>query len=807
MPNPWDTASTAVASPPQPASTNSDNPWANAAAAGVRMILPSKDMTFTQKLFSPISFGYALDTAAMGPFNELLQRGSEANLARAARGWKGPTGAIHTLLHSEPISQYKSDTDRKLQEIENARWLGGGQGAAHDITGYGPWHRAIDEIAVQTLYDPTVILGKLGLGEKAVFTAEKAALPAALRFSDALGRGAVSAVSRVNPGLGEALSGHLQGAASLAGLAHDAVGVDSQIKRYLAARNPAGWVEDYSQWQTIRGAMRNQKTAATEIFHNELDDAFRPFNDRQRMSILRALNADRIDLLPTPELRAAAQRVSNWTDSLAHIQGTKGLQTLLRQGGFQLPEYAQPFAGSVRSLQKSTQYRKGYITLPHDTGDSTSPEWQKALEEVYEKATGRPIKFTELRKVDPNLMSREERGLVNDPQMYIDAMKNRASMAFDTAFTRDALRDFARMSGVKRIDRIPKPIIKPMTTEFRPRSSMGEWEGRMHDFGQLLAKWTDFGKSPLFFLAQPHQANILSLLMQHEPSVVLSALSRYHQIKDMAPLQRLAALDRAVKTGAVSLHSFERQTPFVEALKGMGPVGKAIAGHYERVGTKLWAMDDAAKSAYQDYLIANKGMSPQRAALEVQSSLVDYSTLSPIGSALRKGFFPFATWATKMPVAVARGLLKHPENAALATRIAPALGGDSQKLPSMKTGFGTIGGNTVKSYLPMAEAQEIATDPYRWLRSRLSPTLKAGASLAGLQPQGYHGKNYFSYGINPLLYGAEESTPAIGTLLQYAGFGPFPSKKKVIDKLKSIPMSVLTQILESVTRTYPTVPK
>ncbi|GEM_PF-6216363 len=734
---------------------------------------------------------------AFTKFADLLARPSEANLARHRESSGSADlagqhrGFWRTLVHGESPGQYQSDTQLAYNQI--AKLFG------QDPSKEKSWQRDwVDPMLVQTLYDPTVVLGRAGAGERLFGTAERYGLPAVVKSSNKLARLAAGMASKVSPQLGQGVESGARIFGNLAAAPFEFFGVHGPTKLRLASRPGAqgwNWLEDYQHAALGAKSAANRGAQIANLMHRAYDDAVEGLSDRQYLTIVRAINGGKVNLLPRA-LRGRAQAIEQIFDTMPGVAGTRRSQAMLAQSGFVLPDWAEEFKPSrALGTRKETQFREAYHPVPHsEEAGLASPGKFRKRYQIQNPLTYR----------NPQLLRRSGQAqIVSHPDLYKEAAHKaieRFGREYGAAVGR---RNLKTAFGARRWADIPAAI----------RGTTGSGEGgmfasklalpadkpsRFADVAQSLSKYQDWYKAPWFYSEFPHQANISSLLASRDPKLVPAALKLYGRLLGMAPAQRERELADVLGAGATSLRSVERQTPEIEvAMRSGNKTARNVGKWYAGVSHRLWTFDDAAKALLYRKLI-RQGMKPHEAAYEVNASLVDYSTLSPAAQTARSFLVPFASWQSKFRPALARNVLQHPESAAFLSRVSPALTGGEQ----------SAAGKKYRSYGPLATlARELSLPGggYSAARSAMGPLARTAASLTHLRPESYRGKNYFTYGQSPLLYGAENIPPGVGPALSLFGVGPFSkynAKQSAGQWLKHLPADVLKNLLESWTRTY-----
>ena len=282
---------------------------------------------------------------------------------------------------------------------------------------------------------------------------------------------------------------------------------------------------------------------------------------------------------------------------------------------------------------------------------------------------------------------------------------------------------------------------------------------------------------PYFFNPTRHMANIASLAALQDPIGALQAIGRKIGAGFSADIKRAnTAMIETGRARGLTSTAVERELP--GWMQKAGPLSKA----YNWSQQTLWGFDDLTRNVLiqreQKRLIA-QGMrssaAEATAAHNVNRALVDYTMRSPA----TKGLYyvaPFATFRTKIPGAVVRSVMKHPERAAIADRLTQgfATGGTQGS-----------GADQGKSYLPAAEVfralsgKKGAAD---YLRSTLSWPIKdlLSAGISAVEPRG--GSRFFTYG-SPVLGKLGPGTPRRKRgVLPSQIFGAIPGADQVLSR-------------------------
>lgn len=793
----------------------------------------------------------------LGWLGEKLQRLDMSNLARHSRG--GAAG-LQTLQHSETPAQFDQDSITGAAQMMGI--------SVKEFLQLPQWRQFMDKFFTQAIYDPLNFIGLSGLPERGVAAAERNILPGVMntanRASEALVnkiRGPLTdethmvvkphrmpmadkhttQVSHAPPqfvpshktglpmklrnrtgmlvedatptlqntarqNLASGTEAVLHGAGSAIGWIHNQLGVDGYVKQYLARKFGAKWVDEYANLKKIKAGGQNVGVERNRIFDNHITQALSGLSDGQKMLVFRALHKNVWPKLKDSAAREAARQISDLTDAVAHYQGSGGLHKRLGNQGFSLPDYAKPTAPTrALGIQKSNQYLPGYLPQPHEL--EVMPEsFDQDIANSYAEATGKPIRTSGLKAEDPYLKHRSGTArMVNDPGMYEEELRGRVQSAMASVGAKEAKNALAKAYGGGRFDSVPGPIKKFFEKEYTAYADMS--------VPQKMAMWaktgTDFGKSGQFITPFGHGGNVSILALLSNPAAFIKGVALYAKNAGKKPEQLFAEYEDAIRAGATSSYNVERQSPFIQALNS-NKFTKPLGAVYAWSGKQLWSFDDAQKVALFRHL-KSLGKTDAQAAHEVGARLIDYSTRSPVAEYARAGLAPFATYRSKMPMAVARSVLSHPENAANLGRLMPAqAGGTAQPQPGLPGYF--------SGYGPLAETAKLFEPGggLEYLRSTMSPGVKVAAnvpanafldSLNKKRPaNAKFGHNYFTYGQEPgtsLL----QQLPGIAPLQDLSGTGPFgglpPDQRNVKGVLKNLPQQAGSNLLEQAARMYP----
>jgi len=427
-----------------------------------------------------------------------------------------------------------------------------------------------------------------------------------------------------------------------------------------------------------------------------------------------------------------------------------------KPGGFQVGPEFQRFEGEQpRGMQMPEQYRQHYVPTAHDVskfsqaqqaaGGITSLDphagvaQAESLEDVLKTHVASPEPATaKMSAEDQALKERGERAKLLAPELQRKVIEARLRGGASAIAARDAEQAAARLFGVKDFSKIP-PEAKAFFVEAYTRP---EDRSALQNIGHILKGAVDIPKHGLFALPFRHMMNIgfLSFLADPSLSNVTGTAGKFARLMlERSPEARAKILGKSLKYGVTGAPSIDRSPGWTGRIPILGEIYKA-SNH------TLWTFDDAAKATRFGKLLKRYqrgGMAEPEAAAkaanDVGAEMVNYGERSPLTQALAY-LLPFATWRTKMPGAIARATLKHPERPLALSRISPEITGDLQQGPP---GSGKVG----VAYTPMADAYRGVDNPYEFARAAAGWPLQM--ALAKAQQAGGQGNNYWSYYKEP----------------------------------------------------------
>lgn len=730
--------------------------------------------------------------AATGFLMKALHRTGEAGMASAARG---PGAGFSTLFHGSTPQQYSADEDSALSVVKQ-----------HDpIAKHLPdWaNRFILEMAA----DPATYAGGSGALRHLSTTASENALPLAMRISEAAAkkapasaRGAVDAVTQA------------------AGQVHDFVTPGGRnvahASRELARTQGAEGVRQAQRLYSLKNASSAVGSHLEATLRGMYDSALHGLSPEDETQIYRALHYGRVDKLPD-RLKGPAFAVQNVTRSIAYLRGSAPLRKKLESMGFQLPEPVQAFDnGAARGVQNVKQFRENYLPLPHDLNPE---EGQKLAAAIDDARTTRRGARNLTNISDSRLKKRmsDEAIILSKPDLYRQAMQGAISSGARTTAAADLRKQLAQHFAPQQVQTFYKRAAEPAageTVEIGGKKikveslspSVAEFVGKSGKrtassykpvqrfaavpkyikdavktqgrevtpgVGQVidsLQNAANIGKATLFTSPTPHMKNIATLLGIANPAAFFDAMRTYGKMRAgfTSPAKQFEAVQDAARAGASGVPNVE-QSSLVKLLNKGGKAGKAAGKYYNATGKMLWGFDDAAKAAlYRQNLATYKD--PLIAAYHTQKQMVDYHNVSPMTEKLRL-LFPFATWRTTMPAAVAKSVAEHPERVLALDRATGGKFGGAE--------FTSKDGKKHKFTSPLSETNDLSDFPYgtaKYGRGALSLTAKEAldALLHGIPGVPKKAQNWATYGISPGKY-AVKSAPVIGQGLSLGGHGLF----------------------------------
>jgi len=271
-----------------------------------------------------------------------------------------------------------------------------------------------------------------------------------------------------------------------------------------------------------------------------------------------------------------------------------------------------------------------------------------------------------------------------------------------------------------------------------------------------------------------------------------------HDNQTLGLLDKVPALARAGLLGAYGAYQGQKTEADANPNAGLlqrggagllgGVLGAGAGAAAPAIGRfsndLTWNLDEAAKRAVFNNKV-RRGMSRAEAAAQTLHDTVDYTHRTPIAQFLQDwGLAPFATFATKIPGAVAGSVARDPRKAILMDRLSQGLLSNGKvDLPGAPPDSqGNPGSFNMST--PLSEAIEFGTDPVRYSRAKMSDPARAIISaLTSAATHGAKGSHYMTYG-QPLLPHKKQDGIKAGYLLNSAaGDIPFGGGRAVLDAL------------------------
>lgn len=562
--------------------------------------------------------------------------------------------------------------------------------AIRERAGIQKWYEGLPHLAqgavdtaIQMGLDPTTFAGGAG---------------ATRQLSTAVGENALPLAMKVGKHLPESIT---EDAAKI----HDATSGGGKpiahMFRSLAAKDGAHGVQQGKRVVaaiTAQGAHQDALTRSLDVFLKPLE----ALPKDEQTQVLRAIHGGNVDQLPD-DLQGAAKSYKLMTDSRFWLSGGKAVRARLKSQGFELPEQLQPFDKGPAGIARASNYRKNYVTMPHDLDPQEA-------EQVAQRFKGR-----NLNKIsDANLRQRVNPGSVEDnPDLYLESAKSAnasAARAQSRMQLRKTLTDVFGGPAKATLKKNAGTLVPEGESELSPlakqmllqkakavgkdrvgqaafksavpssvRDALVQENAKKEPALNILAgmqKAGDIGKGSIFIQPTGHMRNIGALLMAMNPAALPNALKTFADLKFgfAGPAEQYAKLGDSIEHGAIG-RSFNESTPFLDALEKVPVAGKALAPVYKASSKMLWGFDKAAKKAAYDSSLKETG-DPLLAGFNVGKQMVNYENAAPIAQNARF-LSPFARWRFGMPVALGKSIAEHPERYLLMDRATGgALSGD-----------------------------------------------------------------------------------------------------------------------------------
>lgn len=616
---------------------------------------------------------------------EALNRGSEAGTALAQRGFGA---GFQTLLHSESQQQYEKDTadlSRRMQGLSEAEYA--------KRPGF---ERQANELAVQILLDPTTYIGGGGLARRAIETGGEHMLPAVLRAMEKMGShpSPLGQAAKAVSAIGTKAHNQMMGGGEAA----------AHALRTLALQQGREGVQEFHRLYSLRGATESLAPQLEQTLNNAFDRALKNVDRDDRMKIFNALNTNSINKLPQ-ELQGAAQQISAYQKGIKYLNGFKTTRAALDKAGYKLPadlqRFAAPEALNAMKLEKAHMAR--HIPLPSEFHPKDMKDLMARTSDALQKAGKLP-----------------KGQLFDEPELIEDFYRSHFAKAAQDLKEGTAAQRLRTELGYG------KNIPSHIEDMFKPERGT-EIAGNLGKVVRGAARTADISKAAMFYSPFGHMARIGTLTAAHSPTAFLKAIGKYAKMG--AGFGDVAGVTgEAARYGATGVHNVE-QSRLEESLSKFGPIGNAIGKYYKNVGKMLWGWDEASKAALFDEYKKLYKDDPLRAAYHVQQDLVNYGAQSPFIRGAGRVLSTFPTWRTRMPIAVARAIAKHPHVATNLARTAPWMFGQSFNMGGQQEQFrgsalteGTeaMGGGT----------DDLRKSAAKYIKGSLRPGARTAAALA-----------------------------------------------------------------------------
>ena len=648
-----------------------------------------------------------------------------------------------TLVHGETPQQYDAD----ISKI-------GGKFAQNPV----------GRLATQAFADPATYYGGSGSGEKLV---------------DTLGPKIMPAIMGLGKKIAERFPG--EGADTMAQIGGD-------IHNFFTpgGKPVAHAVRDLIEKHGAEGVKKSQRMESaaagseaightfTAVLQDLKNKSLRGVNPQDETAIYKAIHTRKIGSLPA-ELQGKAKALQNIDRSIPWVFGTKAMRDRLTDLGFQMPDDLKMFDTGGYGIIHQGMFMEDHVPLPHDL----APEDRYAIGKSLGKTPGRRALHDtdnpQFQRRKPDLDAK----LLNDPdairatwdRSFVNAgkqltgahlrtnlgkvfgLEDDAANALKTAGTRG---ERAAATSVFR-KAVPRSVRQAYAAQ--PAKEMTGFQKAV----KAAENAGNIGKSTLFLSPTPHVKNIGVMDFLANPAVIPKAMYKHARMGFgfASPGTKARVLGDAIGEGAAGGKNIE-QSGLTNLLDRGGILGKALSHIYKATGKILWSWDDASKAALQDFAKHRFPNDPLRASSLVRRLLIDYAHSSPAQEMMRL-IFPFSTWRTSMPKAVAEAVLTHPEYAIAADRVTH---GAAAGAP-----FTGPDGKQYQSSNPLAEAGEIVPPTTaKYGESALSLTAKLAIDAAVAAHQRAYGQTpHVPYSPKSLI----QQTPVLGQALEYSGHSPY----------------------------------
>jgi hypothetical protein len=371
--------------------------------------------------------------------------------------------------------------------------------------------------------------------------------------------------------------------------------------------------------------------------------------------------------------------------------------TLPRQ--YQIPPELQPFAAPPeQGILGAKAIRRDYLPGP------------RAAKAVDPDAPA--SEFNRLSPFTPNAISRERFAVGGPVEDFDQAMRGALAQA-----ARQATSGRLRQEVGARLGHGAEPAVEQMLTVKTPARGTAR-----ADLEQVAQGWKNVVQIPknvvTSFGLKHGLVNVPTLgALSEGPGAALEGLLQGAAQLRRTPAQRYAHLEPAVEGGVIT-PSEARQNALVDAIGRIpvlgGPLGKVSRGARDLT----WSIDDATKAAVLKRKLA-RGIGPTNAAAQTMREMINYGQRAPLTKALGYAM-PFPTYDTRLPLAIASSVARHPERVLAADRATQGLSSNGQV---------DVGGHRVSLTNPLSKALTLPEAPLEYGRSSAADPLKLLSTL------------------------------------------------------------------------------
>jgi hypothetical protein len=657
----------------------------------------------------------------------------------------GPTVA-RALAGNESPEQYAADTASMKEKV--------------GLNKLPDYLQPAASFGVQTFFDPLMHTGPLT--RTAHSAIEAGLLPTAMKLGSKLP----------------------EGVQKFAGAVHTMTGVDAPLKRYLAANFP-DWMDKYAGFYASRAAAGSAKNTMEYAFTSRFKNVIHGMSESDQRRVFMHLDGRNVRM--TPELEQKAAAIKELTDTEHYLKGDQAAHDMLAQRGFVLPKWAERFDPSApRDIAHVGTYREHYVPTP----------------KKFKGTPAKPKVSSSMSTFDPSLLQRKN--------LPFSAFKDVSGIreGFGTHFGSGArvIANTDLENQLRDVFHLPPgtPIPDPVLEGFQKAVLPEHLQPPQKPLIDAMRTGQDIDKTAMFSTPTRHMMNVGNLAAMADPASIPGGLARYAKTALMKPEARSDFFKKQIAHGAVQIGQIEgdRGSRFAQLLTDTGQhlqnkataygrrgvdaaIGKTAVGlagkamklggsYFKAVGDQLWKFDDALKASQFDRLV-KQGMTPDRAGLEVNASMVDYNTASPLADSLR-AWAPFITWRSKFPLAVGRSMLRNPGNVNMLARAFPQAAGENVQ----------SNGQDYTSNLPLADVMNMLKPadvgkfralkgPMDYLRGTMGTPMRAGlnagldALMSGPLRSDATGRkkleDWFTYGQPTSKY-AQSQIPIYGQTIQ-----------------------------------------